>query len=272
MSPPPTRCAERTAPPGAPSTAEFSQESTARGLDLMEHRLEALRAAVVGVGDVEVGCAGRGRVELAQQPRLRRRLRRGRDRADAMQVLAIHREQQVEVLEVLHAQLARRAVQLDPAPASGLGGAPVRRVADVPAAGARAVDDDLVLQAGLADERAHHALRGRRAADVAHADEQQARQFNRSTIIAIPIPPATHMVSSPYVSSRASSPFSSVVMIRAPVIPNGCPRAIAPPNGLSLSSSIPSSSLHGTIWAANASLISTMSMSSIVIPASFRSC
>ena len=55
-------------------------------------------------------------------------------------------------------------------------------------------------------------------------------------------------------------------MIRAPVIPNGWPRAIAPPNGLSFSSGIPSSSRQGTIWAANASLISTMSMSSIVIP------
>src|SRR3954451_20551445 len=113
MSPPPTRCAERTARPVAASTAEFSQESTARGLDLIEDRLEAPRTAVVGVGDVEVGRAGRGGVELAQQPRLGRRLRRGRDRLDVAQVLAILREQQVEVLEVLHAQLARRAVELD---------------------------------------------------------------------------------------------------------------------------------------------------------------
>jgi hypothetical protein len=56
-------------------------------------------------------------------------------------------------------------------------------------------------------------------------------------------------------------------MIRAPVIPNGWPSAMAPPNGLSFSSSIPSSCLQGTIWAAKASLISITSMSSIVIPA-----
>jgi HAD superfamily hydrolase (TIGR01509 family) len=52
---------------------------------------------------------------------------------------------------------------------------------------------------------------------------------------------------------------------RAPVIPKGWPSAIAPPNGLSWSSSSPSSSLQGTICAANASLISTMSMSAIVM-------
>ena len=61
-------------------------------------------------------------------------------------------------------------------------------------------------------------------------------------------------------------------MIRAPVIPKGWPRAIAPPNGLSFSSSIPSVSLHGTICAANASLISTTSMSIIDMPVFFSSC
>ena len=52
-------------------------------------------------------------------------------------------------------------------------------------------------------------------------------------------------------------------MIRAPVIPNGWPRAIAPPKGLSCSSAIPSLRAHGRTWAANASLSSTMSISSI---------
>jgi hypothetical protein len=63
----------------------------------------------------------------------------------------------------------------------------------------------------------------------------RSHQLSRSTIIAIPWPPATHIVSRPIVASSVSSPLSSVVMIRAPVMPNGCPRAIAPPWGLSLS-------------------------------------
>src|SRR6476646_5152247 len=54
--------------------------------------------------------------------------------------------------------------------------------------------------------------------------------------MAWPMPPATHIDSIPYCLSRVSRSLSSVVMIRAPVMPNGWPRAIAPPNGLSLSS------------------------------------
>ena len=37
----------------------------------------------------------------------------------------------------------------------------------------------------------------------------------------MPWPPPTHMVSSPNSASCSSIAFSSVVMIRAPVIPNG---------------------------------------------------
>ena len=56
-----------------------------------------------------------------------------------------------------------------------------------------------------------------------------AARLRRSTIIAWPMPPATHIVSSPIVPSIASRLLSSVVMMRAPVIPNGWPSAIAPP-------------------------------------------
>ncbi len=88
--------------------------------------------------------------------------------------------------------------------------------------------------------------------------------------MAWPMPPATHMVSRPMVASSVSRSLSSVVMMRAPVIPNGWPSAIAPPNGLSFSGSIPHSCMQGTTWAANASLSSTTSMSPIVMPACSR--
>src|ERR1700694_439543 len=86
-------------------------------------------------------------------------------------------------------------------------------------------------------------------------------------IIAIPWPPPTHIVSNPMVLLSVARPFKSVHRMRAPVIPNGWPSAIAPPCGLSLSlkGSTPSSRAEGMTWAAKASLISTMSMSSIVI-------
>ena len=45
--------------------------------------------------------------------------------------------------------------------------------------------------------------------------------------MAMPWPPPTHIVSRPMVFPASSRPLSSVVMMRAPVWPNGCPRAIA---------------------------------------------
>ena len=51
-------------------------------------------------------------------------------------------------------------------------------------------------------------------------------------------------------------PLSSVVVMRAPVEPNGWPSAMAPPCTLSLSKSMPRSSALGSTCAANASLIS----------------
>ena len=54
-------------------------------------------------------------------------------------------------------------------------------------------------------------------------------------------------------------------MMRAPVCPKGCPRAIAPPLTFSLSQLMPKCFADGMTCAANASLISTRSMSSIVM-------
>jgi hypothetical protein len=51
---------------------------------------------------------------------------------------------------------------------------------------------------------------------------------------------------------------------RAPVAPRGCPRAIAPPLGFNLAWSRPRTFMQYTAMEAKASLISTMSMSSLV--------
>ena len=93
-------------------------------------------------------------------------------------------------------------------------------------------------------------------------------------IMAMPWPPPTHMVSSPIVWSRVRRSFSSVARIRTPVMPNGWPSAIAPPCGfsLSLNGSTPIPLADGMTWAAKASLISTTSTSSMVIPARASAC
>ena len=54
-------------------------------------------------------------------------------------------------------------------------------------------------------------------------------------IIAMPWPPPTHIDSRPKVPPVSSRPLISVVMMRAPVMPNGWPRAMAPPLTFSLS-------------------------------------
>src|SRR6478736_3421103 len=86
-------------------------------------------------------------------------------------------------------------------------------------------------------------------------------------IIAIPWPPPTHMVSRPNVLSWVCRLFSSVAVMRAPVMPNGWPSAIAPPDTFSLSWSMPNSRAEPSTCTANASLISYRSMSSIVMSA-----
>jgi hypothetical protein len=86
-------------------------------------------------------------------------------------------------------------------------------------------------------------------------------------IMAMPWPPPTHMVSRPKVLSSFLRPLISVFMMRAPVMPNGWPMAMAPPFTLSLSQLMPSCLADGMTWAAKASLISTRSMSSMVMPA-----
>ena len=65
----------------------------------------------------------------------------------------------------------------------------------------------------------------------------------------MPWPPPTHIVSRPNSLSRLCSPLSSVVVIRAPVEPNGWPNAIAPPCTLSRSRSMPRSWYDGITWA-----------------------
>ena len=52
---------------------------------------------------------------------------------------------------------------------------------------------------------------------------------------------------------------------RAPVEPSGCPSAIAPPRGFTRSMSGLCSRAHAATTGANASLISTKSMSSMLI-------
>src|SRR5205807_7881322 len=83
-----------------------------------------------------------------------------------------------------------------------------------------------------------------------------------STIIASPCPPPEQIAATPRPPPRRRSSWTSVVRMRAPLAPIGCPSAIAPPFTLTLASSTPSIRIELSATEANASLISNSSMSS----------
>jgi hypothetical protein len=58
-----------------------------------------------------------------------------------------------------------------------------------------------------------------RPSEMTGRTEGRAAAYTRSTSMAIPWPPPTHIVSRPIVPSSVSRSFSSVHMIRAPVMP-----------------------------------------------------
>src|SRR4029453_17611341 len=93
------------------------------------------------------------------------------------------------------------------------------------------------------------------------------RSHKRSKMPAAPMPPPTHMVTSPYFALRRCISCSRVVLSFAPVQPSGCPSAIAPPLTLRRSGSIGSSRRHASTCAANASFSSNRSIWSSERPA-----
>src|SRR5207237_2911709 len=131
-----------------------------------------------------------------------------------------------------------------------------------------------------------------RFADQVERDDRDAvRDFDcqsravhaRSTTIENPIPPAAQTVINPNCPFLLRSSLTRVIVIRAPVAPNGCPMAIDPPITFSFDrSTSPIGSLNparsaqyfdfnpsrfDNTCAANASCISTRSMSARVRPA-----
>jgi hypothetical protein len=58
-------------------------------------------------------------------------------------------------------------------------------------------------------------------------------------MVALAMPPPSHMVCRPYRPPRCSSALTRVVMMRAPLAPSGWPVAMAPPLTLVLARSAP---------------------------------
>ena len=100
----------------------------------------------------------------------------GSQRPHVREVLAVHRDDQVEVVEVRRSNLCALLSSAIPRAAAAAVARSSGGMADVPAAGPGALDVDDLGQARRAELVAHHALGGRRAADVAEADEEDPHQ------------------------------------------------------------------------------------------------
>src|SRR5262249_55500298 len=95
-------------------------------------------------------------------------------------------------------------------------------------------------------------------------------QFDqRSTHMAMPMPPPMQSVAKPFLALRFCISCRSVTSTRAPDAPIGCPNAIAPPLTFTFDVSQPRSLLTAQACAANASFASTRSRSPTCQPAFF---
>src|SRR5699024_1597213 len=88
--------------------------------------------------------------------------------------------------------------------------------------------------------------------------------------MAAPWPTPMHMVARPRVLFSASRRDSRVMTMREPEEPSGWPRAMAPPQELTISGSMPNQRLEASDWLVKASLISVTTRWSTVHPALSR--
>ncbi len=101
----------------------------------------------------------------------------GVEGANVVQILRVHDDDEVELGEVSHTNLARFAIEIVAAFGSVFAHSVVGRLACMPAARARRVDVDLLSEAGIRYDPFHDAFRSGRAADIAHADEEEVERL-----------------------------------------------------------------------------------------------
>src|SRR6267143_1601037 len=153
----------------AATLAQVREQASRGRFYEVEHLLEAVGSAVVRVRNI---LRTRFRSELEEQPQPPVRVRR-RAPAQHAQVLTIHRQNQIEALEVagFHNARAQRREVISTAGGS-LPGARIGWFAHVIRGRAGRIHFDGKFRRLARSERAQHALGGRRAADVAETNKQ----------------------------------------------------------------------------------------------------
>ena len=149
----------------------MGEQAIGGGLDEIEHALEAVRAAIVGIRYLVDARVGR---EVEQKPKPGFHPL-GAEPGKIAQIRAIHGEHVVETDEVFPRRLPAAQIRdVHSAPTSRGLRARIGRIADVIVVGARRIGRDRVGQSFTRDPGAENPLGGGRAADVAEANEKNA--------------------------------------------------------------------------------------------------
>ena len=166
---------------------DMLQQPFRRVFHHIQHTLEAIRAAVVGIGHFAFGMvAGVSEEQVRVAAALPgQALQNGK-------ISMIHRQHAVEAFEVFHADLppaqtAHVITALLRRPLS----ARIRRGADMVIMGSRRIDQDVPGQSCMLDILAEYRLRSRRAANIAHAHKKNRNLIHNQTTFSNFITPPT---------------------------------------------------------------------------------
>jgi len=157
-----------------PSSREIREqvldERGAGPIDHLEHQIESVGASVIGIRHLEVPILLG--VERSEKGWCGPSVTLGLEITEVPEVASIHREDVVELVEVLGPHEPSPPLKHDPVPHRDVGGARVGRVSFVPRARARRVDTDPVGEAFLLQTVRQDPFSERRTADVAQAYEK----------------------------------------------------------------------------------------------------
>jgi len=147
----------------------------------VEHQIEAARPTVIGIRHLVLELPRA--IERHEQAQARLVDRRAQP-PHGLQMPAIHRQQQVELLKITHLQLARaQPGQIVAAQPGRLLRARIGCLADVVTVRPGGIHLDPITQRSSRDQMTRHAFGGGRSADVAGAHEQDSRHLPSPLII-----------------------------------------------------------------------------------------
>lgn len=147
------------------------QESVAAIFDEVGHQLKAISTAVVGIGYFALFML---RTELAERSDLGTVVAIAGHRENFLPIEVVHGDDEIELIEVDLDDLTRGARNWDASLLQGFAHAAIRGISGMGVDGAGGVAVDLIRQGAFAEEMPEDILTGRRTADVAPADKENA--------------------------------------------------------------------------------------------------